>query len=41
MKNRIIDYFFEDTEQFEAYKPFLKLLGVLAAVNFIVSLLCL
>lgn len=40
MKNRIIDYFFEDEEHFEAYKPFLKVLSTLGLINLIVALLC-
>lgn len=40
MKNKLINYFFEDTEQFEAYKPFLITLGTLGLINLIVALLC-
>ena len=41
MKNKLINYFFEDTEEYEAYKPFIKLLSTLLLVNLIVALLCL
>ena len=41
MKNKLINYFFDDMEEYEAYKPILKLLSRLALINLIVALLCL
>jgi hypothetical protein len=41
MKNKLINYFFDDMEEYEVYKPFLKLLARLGLINLIVALLCL
>lgn len=41
MKNKLINYFFEDEAEFEAYKPYLFLLGASALFYIIVNLLCL
>jgi hypothetical protein len=41
MKNKLINYFFDDTEEYEAYKPIIKLLSTLGLINLIVALLCL
>lgn len=41
MKNKLINYFFDDIEEYEAYKPYLFLLGASVLFNLIVNLLCL
>ena len=41
MKNKLINYFFDDIEEYEAYKPIIKLLSTLGLINLIVALLCL
>lgn len=37
----IIGYFFEDMEQYKAYKPFIKIIAVLGSFLILTSLICL
>jgi hypothetical protein len=39
MKNKIIDFFFEDMEQYEAYKPYIFLLAAVGVFSLLASLL--
>lgn len=41
MKNKIIDFFFEDMEEFEAHKPYLLLLAAVSVLSLLASLLVL
>lgn len=41
MKEKIIDYFFDTREEYEALKPIIKLLSALLSFDLIVILLCL
>jgi uncharacterized membrane protein (DUF106 family) len=40
-ENGLIFYFFDDMEEYEAYKPYLKLLVTGVLLNVIITLLCL
>lgn len=40
-ENGLIHYFFDDMEEYEAYKPFLKLIATGILLNVIITLLCL
>lgn len=39
MKTKLINYFFDSKEEYEAYKPILKVFGILAIVNVIAIIL--
>lgn len=38
-ENGVIYYFFEDYEEYLAYRPFIMLIGILGAITLFVSLL--
>jgi len=39
MKTKLINYFFDSKEEYEAYKPILKVFGILVIVNVIAIIL--